>query len=60
LDDQGNDDDEAQYWEELGELELEEVIDGLAPDAKQNRMIAHKNELIMIVSRGGANRRNKL
>ncbi|KAG2051583.1 hypothetical protein BDR06DRAFT_850746, partial [Suillus hirtellus] len=47
LDDQGNDD-EAQYWEELGELELEEVIDGLTPDVKQNRMIAHKNKLIMI------------
>ncbi|KAG1799642.1 uncharacterized protein BJ212DRAFT_1488229 [Suillus subaureus] len=49
LDDlEGNDDDEAQYWEELGDLELEEVMEGLAPDMKQNRMIAHKNKLIMI------------
>jgi hypothetical protein len=49
-DDQDSDDDEAQYWEELGDLGLEEVMDSLTADTKKNRMIAHKTKLIMIVS----------
>ncbi|KIK34580.1 hypothetical protein CY34DRAFT_97721 [Suillus luteus UH-Slu-Lm8-n1] len=54
------DEDDEALWEELVDLDLEEIVDGLEGDMskKKNRIIAHQNKLITIVSLMTANKQN--